>query len=242
MHQIQCPSPLFLPDPKGKLRFGVGWGGACEGLPRPPPSSTSLPLFRALISDPQCSEGLGCQMREPARGSHALTFPDRPGTFLPECHSAPPSAPPVPRTQCPLSAPDTLSCRCLRPPTPPHILPFPGGAPQVQTSIFWFLTPKSSDAISWEPRKGQRRKVVCSRPHGLPETLDPLSSDLLPPSTWLGTTACQLRPGSPVPLPHWPLATLQPRPRVHTSVLQTRSVTQEGEPLPRPPRKEAAEI
>lgn len=43
-------------------------------------------------------------------------------------------------------------------------------------------------------------------------------------------------------LPHWPLVTPKPSPRVHTSVLQTRSVTQEGEPLPRPPRKEAAEI
>lgn len=73
----------------------------------------------------------------------------------------------------------------------------------------------------------------------------PPNSRLLPPPTRLGTTSSSLGSSGLAPLyllPHWPLATLQPSPRVHTSVLQTRSVTQEGEPLPRPPRKEAAEI
>lgn len=112
----------------------------------------------------------------------------------------PPSAPPVPRTQCPLSAPDTLSCRCLRPPTPPHTLPFPGEAPQVQTSIFWFLTPKGSDAIYQEPSKGEKRKVVCSRQHRLPETLDPPIHVPHPAGYHLITS--QLRPGSCL-IGHW---------------------------------------
>lgn len=66
---------------------------------------------------------VGEQATREAMGSHSQTGQRIPAG-VPPGHPRRPT--PLPRTQCPLSAPDTLSCRCPWPPTPPHTLLLPG--------------------------------------------------------------------------------------------------------------------
>lgn len=117
----------------------------CPCLPRPfraPPNHVRQGGREATVGE-QATRGVMC--------SHSQTGQRIPAG-VPPCHPRRPT--PLPRTQCPLSAPDTLSCRCpgLRHrPTPPcchvglHKLKHPCACPQPQRAAVPAISEPSSD-------------------------------------------------------------------------------------------------
>lgn len=103
------PSPSLFQCPGGCLAGDVD------------PGTPSLPPLAIAGYTPSVAGG------EPPSGSrlcgeqHAC-IPRQAGTFLLGSHCATRPAPPAPLHTEPLSAPDTLSSRCPRPPTPLHVL------------------------------------------------------------------------------------------------------------------------
>lgn len=119
-------------------------------------------MVQALTLDPQCSEYLGCQMRERATGEPVggiMCWHSQTG-LAHSCQGVtlPPSAPPVPRTQCPLSAPDTELPLPRASNTSPHP-PIPRWGPTSPNIHPLVPDPKGQEMpFFWDLSNGQRRK------------------------------------------------------------------------------------
>lgn len=146
--------PLSFQDPERPLRLASRWTRGSPGPPDPP----QPPAVPGSDPNPSASRQAGCQAgastREPAaRGavpSHSQTG------WAHSCWGATLPIPPGPHTQCPLSAPDTLSCRCLQPITP-ATPPLPRWGPKHPSGS---PAPKGSVPGTWESSRGHSREVL----------------------------------------------------------------------------------
>lgn len=142
----------------------------CERLSRPSPLGAPIHVQQGEHAARERAHHGGAGYNGAIR-SHSQTACHIPAG-VPPCHPHRPTLlppPPHPHTQCPLSVPDTLSCHCPQPLTPPHSLPLQGGTPQAETPLSQSLAPQGSQLclLSWNKariREGRRLPPKSHRP------------------------------------------------------------------------------